>query len=325
VSITQSTGQDYNRHPTRIGQPAHVNGWAKARWVNGNNNWGSTYHWYIANNTTYDLTVRYSSSNSPDQNTGEQIMWEGTKIYVSSAPGSVSGRTITMAAATGGLTGQIAMITAGKGVGQSRRVESATTGSFVVERAFDIQPDSTSKITVSGAPGNVVVYQNLLQGKSSYLDYYSASAGVNVFQGGNDFVIDHNTFRKVRYAVFLWTFNRDERQITVPVVPQLFNQVTHNTMDGVARAVDFISEGFYVNSPEVFQMGHTVYDNSISNVNSSGISWGVLNQKSCVMMEMFSIEKNRLGPSVNRPIIEWTTAGVANTCYNILQRNNTIQ
>ncbi len=197
ISITNCTAQDYNNSNPNSGA-----GWSKGRFFVGDAVWGTESGIYIADNTTIDLGVRPTYA---DQNVGEQIMWEGQ--VVSQEPNakfvSATANTLTMTGLTGGFTGAgfEAMVVAGDGVGEHVRITgyNPATGVMTLAGGWPVTPDASSVITLGEVVDGVVVYQNTLQGKG-VTD--TASAGVELWGGGLNFIVDSNTMSNMRYGIF---------------------------------------------------------------------------------------------------------------------------
>ncbi|MDB5261067.1 MAG: hypothetical protein JWQ14_348, partial [Adhaeribacter sp.] len=77
ISLTRNTCRDLDNRDLDNGA-----GWGKGRFFTGNGIWGSCRNTYLGHNTTTDLTVRPQHNpirhgEDPDQNSGEQFLWEG--------------------------------------------------------------------------------------------------------------------------------------------------------------------------------------------------------------------------------------------------------
>jgi hypothetical protein len=80
--------------------------------------------------------------------------------------------------------GLACLIVRGKGLGQHRRIVSNTGSRLTVEPAWDVIPDGTSVAAILPFRRDVVIYRNHAQ---------DASAGVELWGGGYNFIVDGNT------------------------------------------------------------------------------------------------------------------------------------
>ena len=80
--------------------------------------------------------------------------------------------------------GLACLIVAGKGLGQHRRIVSNDHSRLVVDAPWDVIPDATSVAAVRPFRRDVVLYRNHSQ---------DSSVGVQLWSGGYNFIIDHNT------------------------------------------------------------------------------------------------------------------------------------
>jgi polygalacturonase len=269
VSYTNTTGQDYDT--------TSADGWAQGRFIYGSSCWGSNRNIYIGNCTTKALGVRPAFGN---QNTGEQLLWESGTMY-SGTPLGASAESVTFAGnaffSTAGLaTGQFdAVISNGTGLGQHRQIVGCTGATIQVSPPWNVAPDGTSTVLIAGVVEHCAVYQNTLQGKSTYATQDTASVGIQPFGNGYDFIADGNTISQTRSGINLWCPSQ------TTVTPQsinacYFNYIANNSISHCLTGIAGISHawsGWPASSPYpgISCLGNTVAGNTVSAMTDSGL------------------------------------------------------
>ncbi len=213
----------------------------------------STSNYYIANNTTNDMSA---TPGWYDQNMGEQILWEnpygtyfnslldGHNILASSATtlkisGATSGGEYPHEETIGTITSELARkmigasvsIVDGKGIGQTRFVTNVNSnGTVTLDKAWLVTPDANSEIIITRYTANAVVYENNLDGQDFHPEQeeHTASFGVMAFKGGENMVIDGNKFTDIRYGVSL---NGQDK-------PNQFTEIKNNIFDNVRYGIE---------------------------------------------------------------------------------------
>jgi hypothetical protein len=248
ISITNCTAQDLNDS-----DPTSGAGWGQGRFFVGNTNWGSQTNTYLANNNTVALGVRPTF---PDQNAGEQILWEAdnpitNSTYLGSTANSV---TITGLPSAVGV-GYYAIIVAGDGAGEYEPIASynAATGVVTLAQPWLATPDAKSVVRVSKLFANIAVYDNTLQGKGPIGT--TASAGVQFGDGAVNCVIDSNIISNVKEGVALLSLNGTD------VLPCYFNTIQNNTISNSVEGIWISTEG---TSGEMGEVGDIVRANQIN-------------------------------------------------------------
>ncbi|WP_460939068.1 glycosyl hydrolase family 28-related protein, partial [Spirosoma humi] len=202
VSLTNSSCEDLDNKNPNDGA-----GWGQGRFFVGNGAWGGMRATYIGGNTTRDLAPRPTGV---DQNTGEQLLWEGMSTDWTGTASASTPLTTTL----NGLAGHIsnpdylryAVIIKGKGLGQSRRIVGYNGESITLEKAWNVPPDGQSWISIGRYLDQVVVYNNQLDGKQAAVESvaHRASAGIEPFGGVFNFIADNNTIQETRYGLANW-------------------------------------------------------------------------------------------------------------------------
>jgi len=227
VSLTGCTAADFdNRNPN------DGHGWAQGRFLSGLGNWGACRDVYFGGNQTRDLTVRATNT---EQNTGEQFLFEGLETLIRGTPDSVGADSVTFNGFTDNYTGQILVVVAGAGLGQTRQITAfnATLGKITLDRPWIVKPDATSKVVVGHYMSRMAVYGNALSAKARAAASVThiASAGVQAFGGCVEFVVAGNTMKRLRYGISNWSLTNKFGAEQV-LQPNYFNEFLGNRFTG---------------------------------------------------------------------------------------------
>lgn len=232
ISVTNCTAQDYR--PASSNPEDHGVG----RFFTGTAIWGSQSNIYIADNRT----IRFAPPKAyGDQNTGEQLMWEGSWGTQSTFATSATSTTATVTQLSGNWVGYEAVIVSGKGIGQYRTISStdfASGGSTItLDRPWAVLPDATSQINIITIIRQAVIFRNRFQGNSNF---QGASTAFETFQGSLDFVVDRNTISDFRWGLndFSWSHPDVGPANQVSFSNLYQNNIIINCVDGI-RSVDF--------------------------------------------------------------------------------------
>jgi hypothetical protein len=280
ISMTNSTCRDYDNS-----NPNDGSGWGKGRFFHSAGNGGSTRHTYLENNRTYDLGVRPIGA---DQNSGEQFLWEGFAANWAGRVKSSSGTHTTLLGFKTGshATKAIAVITKGRGKGQSRWVSGVKGSTIELEKPWNVQPNKSSRISLGSFADRIVLYNNFMDGKASavYSENFTASSGIQPYGGVLNFIADRNTLTEVRSGIANWA-----TQHRTGIDPNYFNLYINNVISrcrwGIVNAL------LELKRPETGLMGSTFRNNIVNNAVESGIAiW--LSPASIPVMENFLYEHN---------------------------------
>ncbi|MGV3508424.1 MAG: glycosyl hydrolase family 28-related protein, partial [Sphingobacteriaceae bacterium] len=281
ISMTNSSCRDLDNTNLNDGS-----GWGKGRFFHAAGNSGSTRHTYLENNRTYDLAVRPVGT---DQNSGEQFLWEGFAARWSGQVLSSSHSETTLKGFSKSLTPfkSMAVITKGRGLGQSRWVASASGATIHLESPWNVEPDETSTIAIGHFADKIVMYKNYIDGKAWQVDSenITASSGIQPYGGVHNFIADRNMLTEVRTGIANWA-----TQHAVGIDPNYFNLYTNNTIIHSRWAI--LNALLEVERPGIGLMGTTYRGNVINNAIESGIAiW--LSAVEAPIMESFLYEHNR--------------------------------
>ncbi len=194
-SVTECTGQDYmpNTYDTCMGRFYTVSAYGNRQ-----------ENIYVGENRTKDLTVQPTHFN---QNSGEQIMWEFMPLHSTQKPAAVEGRTLTFAEPIKGKVKWYsdAIVVAGRGLGQYRRIADYDKASGVVTlvEPWDVPPDTDSTVVIGQPIRRVVAHGNYLDAKprAASVEHHIASAGVEPFGSSVDLIVANNTFHELRSGI----------------------------------------------------------------------------------------------------------------------------
>jgi hypothetical protein len=233
ISVTRSTGQDHNNS-----DPTSGAGWSQGRFYAGQG-WGTSQsHIYLGNNSTYDLGVRPGVLN---QNAGEQFMWELNLTQVTRSPSAAAAKTVTLSGLRE-LKGDRVTVVGGRGIGQVRRIIDFDpgTGTIVLDRPWNVVPDTKSIVSVGYLADKVVVYRNSIDGKVEQVTQaaHTASSGVNMFGASVDFIVDGNRMQEVRHGIYNW-MNDDGKEHH----PFFSNTFVNNTIWNTRQAISVHAAG----------------------------------------------------------------------------------
>ncbi len=261
ISVTNSTGQDYDNS-----DPNSSAGWGQGRWFTGNGIWGSGVNTYIGDNATHDLAVRPLCG---EQNTGEQLMWEGNNVRFRASPTAATDTTVTLPGAWN-LAGAWLTITDGKGVGQVREITAydAVTKALTVRTPFNVVPDATSVCTIGNVTANLVIYNNHFDGKSTYATQNTASTAIEPFGGCHNVVAAANTLTEVRTGISLWGLaNGDPAGFQACY----WNLYTDNTITNTRTAINTTTSTIDDEGPGSAHLGNTFRNTVITGTSQNAV------------------------------------------------------
>jgi hypothetical protein len=233
-SFTGCSAQDYDT--------ASATGQGKGRFISGAGLWGPTRDLYFGGNTTHDLTPR--DDPGVDQNSGEQFMWEALDTDWRGAVSTAGASDVTCPSLGYDPSGSIAVVVAGAGLGQSRRISGwdAAQTKLTVDQPWQVRPDSTSVLSIGRFLSRVGVYGNAFDGKprAPASPTHIASSGVQPFGGSQDLVVRRNTFHELRCAISNWSMSGGSDPQARWTQPNFFNLFTDNRIEACRWAISQI-------------------------------------------------------------------------------------
>lgn len=191
---------------------------------------GSVRDIYIAGNVTSALAPPPAQYGDP--NAGEQILFEQCCAVHTGAVAAATPTTLTLEAplpVADLANGMDAIVVAGPGVGQYRRITAVDPQSRTLEVSppWRVVPAPGSRVVIAGTASRAVIYRNTLDGKPDYASYDTASSGVHLYGNSFDVVVDGNLFTRMRGGVELWSMGHDG---STEINPVFFNLVVNNVV-----------------------------------------------------------------------------------------------
>ncbi|WP_372796257.1 glycosyl hydrolase family 28-related protein, partial [Pontiella sp.] len=266
-------------------------GWCKGRWITGT---GPSTDMYFGHNTTANLMPRLDpnksrwDSSQPDQNSGEQIMFEGLSTRYRGSPLSVTDTTVKFAPFTISNNPQYLVIANGTGYGQSRRILSidAGSGTITVDTPWRVKPDTSSVVYVGNYLCNVVTYGNYLDGRPRAAEEpantqdHTASAGYQSYGGALNIVVDGNTFNELGSGIANYSVgDNDFSDVADTLTPNFFNEFKNNTMNycyaGILQQLYAANKvhGLPLVGYDPTIVGNVIRNNDIGNCLGSAVSY----------------------------------------------------
>jgi hypothetical protein len=185
-------------------------------------NWGVTRDGYVADNASAECGPLPTDA---DQNGGENLLLEPGGHHFSGRPTEVTETALRFAGATWKSNAfvtddrpgwdpqydaSLAFVRSGRGMGQWRSILSNSVDTLVVDRPWDVLPDTNSVIGVGECAARFAVVCNRLDGlpdddgdgTPDYLTRVCAVTGVMLYGACVDTVIAENTIQRMRYGIF---------------------------------------------------------------------------------------------------------------------------
>jgi hypothetical protein len=153
----------------------------------------------------------------------------------------------------------------------------ACAGSTIsVTPSWNVAPDATSTVLIAGTVTHCAIYQNSLQGKSTYATQETASTGIQPYGNSYDFIADGNTISQVRTGISLWC--PSQSNLTPESINCVyFNYVANNSVSQCLNGIANISQawnGWPVSSPYpgISSLANTCAGNTVSTMAESGLA-----------------------------------------------------
>ena len=300
-SITNSTGSDFDS--------TIATGWGEGRWLAFADNWSINRNFYIANNQTIDLTVRPEHTN---QNSGEQILWEGGSVEVRGIAMSATPNTVKINAPCSFTeAGRVLVITDGKGYGQIRYVTAVdiVNNIITIDKNWNVTPDATSRIDVGKFNDHFIIFNNYLDAKprATASIEHIASAAIEPFGGTVNLIIDSNTSHQLRGFYSNWTLNNklEYGNLQDVMQPNFFN-VCYNNIIQEARYGMGCTKGWFSDVPNAVTPEENCF---LGNIYSK-------NQFQNVLEDVIGLDsKSVIAPSVDMQVFENNTGTDVGVVY----------
>ena len=241
----------------------------QGRALAGNANFGAQCHYYIGNNTTVQLGP------DPGDNAGEQILCEGyLNTYDYAPPATATATTLTFAHSTTNYTGNFAtaIVISGKGLGQYRRVAgyAPATKTITIAPAWNVIPDSSSKILMEAGSYQWVIYNNHFSGKDYYATDYTAMTAIEPYGACYDWIGDSNFITNMHTGLYVQAIGNYSAPFQC-IHPCFFNIFAHNIIQDCANGMRAgCSLPNTTQDPGVGFIGNVFRGNLVSNISGLG-------------------------------------------------------
>lgn len=221
-----------------------------------------------------------TKAGNPEDNSGEQIMFEYPLAHYYGPVSSAKGQTVSFTdpSYTISTVGDIIAITGGKGQGQYRVITAVDKGSVTVDRPWDIIPDSTSRVIISDMFTDMAIYRNTIEGFDNYYEVFNASAGIQAYGNTINTFVTNNHFSKLMTGVQFWahyTSKSDHHALSFWTI--IDNNIIRQTRYGVLLRFYYNDGQTPTSAPASYILHTAIRNNSIyesrlsSAVNLSGI------------------------------------------------------
>jgi hypothetical protein len=252
----------------------------------------------------------------PDQNSGEQIMFEGLAARFRGSPSSVSANSVVLngipsvsgprvSVVLNGIPSvsgpRVITVVSGRGLGQSRVVESIDTGSGTVTLAtpWKVLPDGGSVLSIGNYLHHIVAYQNRLDGRpraasEPLTGEQTASAGFQAYGGAFNLVVSDNYFSELKTGIYNWSVGDNDISPDYDTAPpNYFNLFQNNT---AVYCYNGFSERFYcankvhgkpLSGSEAAVMGNIYRNNRAIDMVNTGFSISADYSPGYVVMNVF--------------------------------------
>ena len=202
-----------------------ANGLFSRRFLIAQNQYGVQQDVYIADNSTEDTGPLLGAIN---QNSGEQILLETGNTDWTGRPSAVNGLTLSFSGTSwtpddfvsydrpgwnsGELNAAYLYIQSGPAAGQLRRILSNTTNSLVIDRPWDVPPDTNSFVTIQEMAWRHAIYRNQIHaniddnhdGIPDFDQRETALVGICTFGTVADLFVAGNRIEGMREGMYYW-------------------------------------------------------------------------------------------------------------------------
>ena len=220
------------------------------------------YNIYITNNTI-------DTAGLPNDNAGEQIMFEGVSVKYEGEIRSSTDTVITLPDEfTAQLTkGDAVTVIDGKGVSQWREVKSVKGREVTLNEPWIIIPDEKSTLVFTDCFKNIAIHNNDISGYKNYKSEYTATTAVQAYGGINNMYITSNKIRDMWAGMCITTHYRysDKPEATNGIFWSVISDNTiQNTGVGILMNLNMIPDTHNRTTPPKLLFGTSVRKNNIS-------------------------------------------------------------
>lgn len=260
-------------HPENTSNPANGAGWSKGRWISGN----GPRNIYVGGSITTNMCPRYDPAfdkyHQPvDQNSGEQVMFEGLYTRYRQTVSSPSASSVVLAGLGTNYAGRIISVVSGKGLGQSRIISAVNTGTgeVTITKPWRVIPDTNSVCSIGYYGTQVAVYGNSFHGDARTSDptgitnpgpsytNYTATTAVSLYGGFSGAVVKDNLINSVNSGLNTWALAKNLNTTgTSPFAwqPNMFNTFDDNEITNCLYGIR--------SDARIFDTGTASYEDNI--------------------------------------------------------------
>lgn len=225
---------------------------------------GTPSHYYVAQN---EITGVGPALSQGDFNGGENILFETDRFRFTGKANTIGTNTVQFNGfswivnnwVTDDLPGNaqqknasIIYIQNGKGIGQWRRIMANTSDTIIIDRPWDVQPDSNSRFVIAGGSFRTIIHQNTIDGIGDedgnsvpdYLERNIALDGIETYGTCMDFVASDNTITRMRRGIWNYSRTRDLGETNVTLETLFHGLFIRNTIDQVHTGILLSNNAF---------------------------------------------------------------------------------
>jgi polygalacturonase len=290
---------------------------------------GVTDREYIGENTV-------DRAGNPWDNSGEIILFElptaSTSVYKIKEPTSATSPVMTLSGSwrANSLTRNAVAIIKNKGVGQFRRIISNDGSVITMDRPWDVQPDSTSVISVTSSGNDIVIYNNKIDGVPNYYETESATSGIQFFGALFNNVIADNSFSNVHHGIYV-TGYAGHPSIKCESTGSMGNLITGNTIRNAVYGIENITIMYAYVMPKPLpseipwssNVNNVFRDNKVSDIRQFTVKSVLHGGYGIYVGQLYNDWQNPIwnGPWVQRGLIEHNTVTDAASKYMWLRQH----
>lgn len=284
---------------------------------------------YIGNNGV-------DRAGNPWDNSGEVILFElptsSTSVYKIKSPTSAASSIMTLSGTwrSNSLTRNAVAIINNTGVGQFRRIISNGGSVITMDRPWDIQPDSSSVISVTSSGDNIVVYNNKIDGIPNYYETESATSGIQLYGALFNNVVANNSFSNVHHGIYITGF-AGHPSIKCESTGSMGNLITGNTITNAVYGIENITIMYSYVMPKPLpseipwssNVNNVYRDNKVSNIRQFMVKSVLHGGYGIYVGQLYNDWQSPVwnGPWVQRGLIEHNTVTDAASKYMWLRQH----
>ncbi len=238
-------GRDFSMIGNRLtnADESRRDGHGIGRFFVGQSHFGSMRNMYWEKNVSRNAAPR--DCNEVDCNKGEQICFEivGSQLkndFVAASATSVTFRSLSELDKPL-RSGRDLVIVGGRGAGQHRHIASTHGTTVVLDSAWNVVPDQTSRFALASIASRAVIFENTFDGRETYSEHDSDSTSVLLYGNVYDMVVDSNRISRMRHGMM--TVALDSTRGLSPYFLQYSNNRVSRSNSGLYVGTTFADAG----------------------------------------------------------------------------------